>query len=880
MNKKVKSAIAVALCGALSLTVALPLAACGGGKDSIVLMMEEPTGLFNPFYATAGADMDVVGLTQISMLSTDNQGYPVAGEDYATVALDFEEQTRTSGNTTYTDYYFVIKNGLKFSDGVPLTMNDVMFNIYEYLDPVYTGSSTMYSTDILGLTAYRTQTNYSDNSQAESQITNEANASAQLRILELIDIYELNNTLDSDTSFSLDEAGMRAAINEWTVSDGYKDAVANRFVQQRWGDADYRAQLLADYNYVLETFKEELESDWSSAQESYDTTTAPYNEWTEELSNPIFRFFLYEGYITPEYEIVQGVENENKILGFNGTDAVTAYPTRDDAINRVYNDTVTSGFNQILTAWGTAGTAQTQFAADARGIIIRNRMPSEDELLYDYIEGIVSLGHPRDGQDSVNSVTINGKTYAVAHEHNEDGTPANGNEYDVLRITVEGTDPKAIYNFGFTVAPAHYYTADSANPNGREIDIANNEFGVEYASSDFQTDVIQSLEHLEKPIGAGAYKITNRENEDNPAGDEFYNANICYYKANDNFMFEVKTEKLRMQYVNASDALDSLESGAIDYAEPQFTQVNATKVSQMVSTGKFESLDAWQLGYGYIGINAGKVPNVYIRRAIMSAMQTSLSLQYYQTGQAQVIDWPMSRESWAYPFEADGQTSKANGHDYTMWTSRSAAETKVQEYMRQAGVSAGDPSLSITFTIAGSSISEHPCYNVFIQAMDILKNLGWDIEVTADSQALTKLATGSLEVWAAAWGSTIDPDMYQVYHKNSNATSVYAWGYREILSNTSLYSYENPIINQLSELIDDGRETMDRPTRKGIYEKAMSLVLDLAVELPVYQRKNLYVYNSSTVTGFTTIIDTTTGAESVNPFTSPIDRIWELELVG
>ena len=211
MNKKVKSAIAVALCGALSLTVALPLAACGGGKDSIVLMMEEPTGLFNPFYATAGADMDVVGLTQISMLSTDNEGNPVAGEDYATVALDFDTQTRASGNTTYTDYYFVIKNGLKFSDGVPLTMNDVMFNIYEYLDPVYTGSSTMYSTDILGLTAYRTQTNYSDNSQAESQITNEANASAQLRILELIDIYELNNTLDSDTSFSLDEAGMRAA---------------------------------------------------------------------------------------------------------------------------------------------------------------------------------------------------------------------------------------------------------------------------------------------------------------------------------------------------------------------------------------------------------------------------------------------------------------------------------------------------------------------------------------------------------------------------------------------------------------------------------------------------------------------------------------------
>ncbi len=36
-------------------------------------------------------------------------------------------------------------------------MRDVLFNIYVYLDPVYTGSSTMYSTEIVGLAEYRTQ---------------------------------------------------------------------------------------------------------------------------------------------------------------------------------------------------------------------------------------------------------------------------------------------------------------------------------------------------------------------------------------------------------------------------------------------------------------------------------------------------------------------------------------------------------------------------------------------------------------------------------------------------------------------------------------------------------------------------------------------------
>ena len=54
----------------------------------------------------------------------------------------------------------------------------------------------------------------------------------------------------------------------------------------------------------------------------------------------------------------------------------------------------------------------------------------------------------------------------------------------------------------------------------------------------------------------------------------------------------------------------------------------------------------------------------------------------------------------------------------------------------------------------------------------LLEECGWKVNIEPDINALTKLSTGSLAVWAAAWGSTIDPDMYQVYHKNSTATSV------------------------------------------------------------------------------------------------------------
>ena len=153
MKKKGTIRTCALLAGGLLALTAIPFSACGKKRDDIVIMAEEFSGLFNPFYATSGSDMDVVGLTQISMLTTDSKGNLTAGENESTVVLDYEIGEDGAGNSVYT---FVIKNGLKFSDGVPLTMNDVMFNMYEYLDPVYTGSSTMYSVKIKGLAQYRT----------------------------------------------------------------------------------------------------------------------------------------------------------------------------------------------------------------------------------------------------------------------------------------------------------------------------------------------------------------------------------------------------------------------------------------------------------------------------------------------------------------------------------------------------------------------------------------------------------------------------------------------------------------------------------------------------------------------------------------------------
>ncbi len=866
-KKKLIRAMALLMCGAVGVGCVPSLAGCGK-KDAIVIMTEELSGLFNPFYATSGTDMDVVGMTQLSMLSTNEEGKTVAGDDLATVVKDYEVKEVDNAGKTESVYTFVIKNDIKYSDGTPLTMNDVLFNMYEYLDPVYTGSSTMYSIDIKGLAKYRLQKNLSENEsdkQAE-ELAKSANTNAQMRIFELIDVFETAGEVPGSSSLSADDAKMRETIRNWSVSTGYMDAVATANEKDTF---DFNAQLLKDYEFTLKTFKEELESDYRAAKESYDLNTPPYSEWKDKLANDIFKFFLYEGYITPEYEKVNGKEQKDKIEKFNGEAYATTYTTQEAAINRVYEDTVKTNLKGVLTYWGTAGTLTTQYAADATEILLSANKKDDGSLEFPRIDGIKSLGHRTENNPSPTpSVTVNGRPYKVATSHDANGVPTDSEAYDVLEVTINGVDPKAIYNFGFSVAPVHYYS-------GREVDIEHDKFGVDYASSSFQSGVIQSPRNNSVPLGAGAYQATNRDNADSPADTEFWSNNVVYYKANKNFMFDVKTEKIQMRVVSSSNAIDTLEQNQVDYITPQFTKDNYDRLVSMHNSG-YEYLAAWQLGYGYVGINAGKVPNIHVRRAIMAAMQPGLAIQYYSAGTCSTIDWPMSKVNWAYPYEDDGETSKNNKHTYTQWSGVEAAKEKIRDEMRQAEAS-GSVSYKIKFTIAGASISDHPTYNVFKQAAEILNDLGWTVEVKADSQALTKLSTGSLEVWAAAWGSTIDPDMYQVYHKNSNATSVYAWGYREIKANTTLYSTEYSIINELSTIIEDARSTNSRNTRIGLYEQAMGLVLDLAVEMPIYQRQNLYAYNGKTIKGLPKTDDP--NSQDMNPYSSPLEKIWELELI-
>ena len=852
MKRKILS---VVLSIAMIIGMCSTLTGCGGSADAFVVMTEQLDGLFNPFFSTSAADGTIVAMTQIGMLGStyvDGKVEVAYGDNEAVVTKDYDIVENDDDTTTYT---FVLKNGIQFSDGQPLTMEDVLFNYYVYLDPVYTGSNTLYSTDILGLKEYRTQTVGSATDGSDDLISSQATTRATARIMELVNLF--NSELKASSTKEVSYSAMKTAIAGYTVSSGYQSAISNNPSEVS------ASNLLEDYEYALKLFKEELEDDYTSAQESY--TDEPYKSH-EEFQNEIFKFMYTEGYVETEYaEDAEGKKDRTKIQSLTRLypDNIT---TKEAAIEYIYNDKIARELNVILLYWATGTKLNNEFYAKAKEVILHENITDDGSLAVPNISGIVSLGHT---DKAGSTVTVNGKEYKVASAHNADGTVTNAEEYDVLQITINGVDPKAIWNFALTVAPQHYYGEGSKVG----VDIAGNKFGVEFASFDFMSDIVQSTRNIKLPMGAGSYRVTNAGNSDTPSDSEFYANNVVYFKRNDNFhtvgtgIENAKIEKLRYQVVSSNDAIANLESGTVHYISPALTTDNFDKLQDLSKKGMV-TLTTDQLGYGYIGINAKQVQDINLRRAIMCAMNTSLALDYYRAGTASQIFWPMSKVSWAYP---DGPDAEDNGHEYPDgdWVEE-VARASVEKYMREAGVSAGDSDLKIKFTIAGSSLQDHPTYKVFRDAATLLNDMGWEVEVVCDTQALTKINTGSLAVWAAAWGSALDPDMYQVYHKDSSATSTLAWGYDHLRNSGT--SEETDLLNDLSDLIEDARSTNDQEERADLYQEAMGLILDLSIELPVYQRSVLYAFNSNVIKA-----DSLPDAGSMNPYSSPLDRIWEVE---
>ncbi|MDK2802487.1 MAG: ABC transporter substrate-binding protein [Oscillospiraceae bacterium] len=388
-----------------------------------------------------------------------------------------------------------------------------------------------------------------------------------------------------------------------------------------------------------------------------------------------------------------------------------------------------------------------------------------------------------------------------------------------VEITIEGVDPKAIWNLGdIEVASQNYY---GVGKSGGKFS------GDKYSKG--KMDIIS--EKNDSPMGAGPYKFVEYKN------------NVVSFVANSHYYGGLPhIEKLKLQVVDDKNKIPSIAAGNIDVSDPSG---NPASLKQAQDAG-LETITIDNLGYGYIGMNAERIPDKNVRKGLMHLMNRAPAVQSFYGDLASVIEYPMSRISWAYPENAKPvyDFSSIKAMEYFTKAGYKKVEQNGKTILQKDGVQ-----LKIEVGIGGSGTMDHPAGPIITQLKNELESLGGKIDIQdVDANILfDRLSAGQWDMWVAAWQSVIDPDMFQLYHSKGT---------------TNHYKIQN---DKLDDLITKARETNDISIRKTYYIDALNIIMDEAVEMPVYQRKNMYVFNQK-------ILDKDSIPSDHSPFRFPFTR--------
>ncbi len=723
-------------------------------NDTMVVATAYMEQKFSPFFATTAYDMDIVNLTTGYLMTSDREGQMVVngieGETRAYNGTDYTYYTMgncvvTQNDDGTVDYDLTMRDDIKFSDGTPATIDDVIFGIYVLADPTYDGSSTLYSMPIEGMDEYR--------SGMEAR---------------------------ADAIFAAGEEG-------YTENELYTEEQYNEF----W---DY-------YN----------------------------NNAGADFAKEICDYCISNGYNAPDDSVAACAAN----WGFE---------LAEDATYQDFWDAIVAAYDTVEEA------EETETAGSSRLDLTRNALGA------DFMAG-VSTGA---GADNIAGVIKTG-------------------DYS-MRIHCTEFDATAIYSMGFPITPLHWY-GDPAM-----YDYDNNQFGFP------KGDLRVVREHTTQPLGCGPYVFTGYSN-----GVASMEANPYFFQG------EPKIKNLKYQEATESDYIPGLEAGNFDVASPSLSETTVEAIKKGNPNGELEGETLTTKlvdyrGYGYLGINGTRVSvggdasseaSKDLRLAIMTVMAVCRDtvIASYYGDRAAVIQYPISNTSWAAPRPTDEgyKNAYSTAVDGTpIYTDDMSEEDKYEAatqaalaYLEAAGYTVENGKItaapegakglseedSYEVMIPGGGQQDHPAYGIAVKAKELLGNIGFVIRISDVQTSVwnAQLNANTADMWAAAWQSSADPDMYQVYHSsNANGQG----------TNSNHYQIQDA---DLDEIILEARSSADNTYRKAAYKEALEIILSWGVELPLYQRKDAVVLSTERVN-----VDTL--PQDMTPYYGWSDEIYNLEL--
>lgn len=814
--------IVVSLVLALALAAAsLPALAEQGGSDTpLVVAYSAFSEKFSPFFADTAYDVDVKDMTQVLLIVTDRVGGIVynaiegetreyGGTDYeyrgiADLDVDYDEEADI---TTYTAK---LRDDIVFSDGEPLTADDLIFTYYVFLDPAYVGSTTLNSYPIIGLKDYQTQTTS--------------------------DVYAKYEAL-ADGIFEASPDHVHAEEDAWTAEqqDDFWARLKSNWIADVQSIVDY---VYANYLSLAPRYTgysiEEITADEEHLKVTVGMALWGFGQMKYEYDGAKLAGLLStaEG----ETVLVEDVKNllAKKTLVGAGTGTewdLTAgeYPTLEDFYQEVY---VSYEGNPAAYTQAEESPNSTDVFGDVKSQFIGYWGPMDEAMAGQGVPNIAGIKKLDD--------------YSV-------------------EVKTNGYEAPAVYTIlGIEITPLHYY----GDPD--QYDYENDQFGFPFG--DLSTVEAKTTQ----PMGAGPYKFVKYENR------------VVYFEANEHFYKGApKIKHIQFKETASAEVASGVNTGVVDAGELSGTKANFAMIAGFNANGEISgdritTSKVDNLGYGYIGINAdtvnvggepGSAASKNLRKGLATVLAIYREVAYdsYYGEAAAVINYPISNTSWAAPQPTDEDYKVAFSVDVEgkdIYLSGMSAEEKyaaaldaAKGYFLAAGYTLDEETgkftqapegarLAYEVIIPGDGTGDHPSFAVLTEAKGALENLGITLEINdpADSNILWQaLDAGEQDLWTAAWGATIDPDMYQVYH-SSNIVGLGG-------SDSNHYHIADP---ELDRFIIDARKSDDQAYRKAIYKQALDVIVDWAVEIPAYQRQNCTVFSTERMNIETITPDITT----------------------
>lgn len=425
-----------------------------------------------------------------------------------------------------------------------------------------------------------------------------------------------------------------------------------------------------------------------------------------------------------------------------------------------------------------------------------------------------------------------------------------------LRIVLTEVSATAIYTLATAIVPMHYYGDEAL------YDYEDNMFG--FTKGDLSD--VRSV--TTSPMGGGPYKFVSYT-----GGTVTLEANEQYWKGTP------KTRYIQFREGQEADKVSGVVAGTIDITDPAYSTETAKAIAEAnggtVSGNVIDTRMVANLGYGYVGINAknvcvggesGSDASKALRKALATviAVYRDVAVDSYYGEYANVINYPISDTSWAAPrvtdegyrvaFSVDAQGQPIYTEGMTPEARYAAAKDAALGYFKAAGYTVENgrvtaapegAQMSYEVLVGAGGTGDHPTFMALSMASDALKQLGFQLIVTDISnfsELTNAVNAGTAELFAMAWGATPDPDLYQVYHSQGG-------------SNEKSYWLKD---GQLDELIIMARQSTDQTYRKTLYKECLDIIADWAVEIPMYQRQNVFIFSSQRVDLSTLTPDITT----------------------